>query len=245
MRKHVLSALPLFICTLYLFYPVLWLILLPFGLHLLPPNLSVTLSAITAAGCILCLLCADLTLPSTRAVRIGRILSYPACLLNSICFFNLWVRDSMELPLVAIAMACGGICALIPLFAGPLHGGGIPLKIILSLITVLFCVCLSVSTYAQLENAKRVWTIEEYPSPGGTQTVIVQSQNLGLNSSDKFTNIHVYERPKDLNVGIGFLRAPNKTVYNSNEKFPHPTSVWIQWNNTTTYTIIENYNSET
>ncbi len=246
MRKRLLSALPLLSCGVYLFYPVLRLILLPFGIQLLPPDLAVTLSIITVSGCILCLLCADLSLPDTRAVRAGRILACPACLLNAICFSLLWIRETIELPLVAIAAACGGICALIPLFTvGPLRDSDFQLKIILPLLTVLFCVSLAVSAHAQLEKAERVWTIEEYPSPGGTQTVIVQSQNLGLNSSDKFTNIHVYERPKDLNVGIGFLRARNKIVYNSNEKFPHPASVWIRWDNTTTYTIIENYNSET
>lgn len=245
MRKRLLSALPLLSCALYLFYPVLRLILLPFGLQLLPPDLAVTLSVITVAGCILCLLCADLSLPDTRAVRLGRILACPACLLNAVCFSFLWAQEEMELPLVAIATACGGICALIPLFTtGLLRSAGFTLKVILPLLTALFCVSLTVSAHAQLEDAKRVWTIEEYPSPGGAQTVIVQTQNTGPIDPGVFINIHVCERPLDRNIGIGFLRTCGEIVYDSAGKFPYPASVQIRWDDATNYTIVENYNPE-
>lgn len=242
MHKRMLSALPLLSCALYLFYPVLRLILLPFGLQLLPPEMAVTLSVITVAGCILCLLCADLSLPDTRAVRLGRILACPACLLNAVCFSLLWVRETIELPLVAIAAACGGICALIPLFtAGPLRSAGFTLKVILPLLTALFCVCLTTSAHAQLEKSERIWTIEEYPSPGGAQTVIVQTQNMGPIDPGEFINIHVYERPLDRNIGIGFLRAREEEVYFSGGKFPRPNSVSIRWNDAYDYTIVEHY----
>lgn len=242
MRKRLLSALPPLSCAVYLFYPVLRPILLPFGVQLLPPDLVVTLSVITVAGCILCLLCADLSLPDTRAVRLGRILACPACLLNAVCFSLLWAQEEMELPLVAIAATCGGICALIPLFtAGPLRDSGFQLKVILPLLTALFCVSLAVSAHAQLERAERLWTIEEYPSPGGSQTVTVRTQNMEPIYSGAFINIHVYERPLDRNIGIGFLRAREEEVYFSGGKFPRPASVSVRWNDAHDYTIVEHY----
>lgn len=242
MRKRLLSTLPPLCCAVYLFYPVLRLFFLPFQIQLMPPDLPITLCALTVAGCILCLLCVDPDLPETRAVRVGRLLACPACLLNAVCFACFWTREEIELPLVGIAAACGAICALIPLFTtGPLRRTGLPLKVILPLLTALFCVSLSVSAQERLNHLDALWTIEEYVSPGGSQTLTVQTQNM---HSDGTANpIQVYERRKDLNIGIGLLRFQEELVYFSLEKHPKPNAIRIRWTDARTYEIMEIYDS--